>query len=379
MKKSDELRLRTRKMIAKNLIILVALAVVAFVGAYSWFVKSQTATASGISVETIINDKLEYYIMPPSDSDQYAAINRRLNDNATWNEEHKDDDDYLPRRTEWHQGDLSFDFSDQELKFMSGLYMSEVTGDGTSFKLPVLWQYENVAYINTEQEFSEAVANDDYMSFDLYFRVNTDANDLSVTMGHDSKIEPKDKISISGTRNYDGSVEANEELMKPGAIGAVRLAVLNFQANIHRELLWIPGPNVWYDGKNDVLYTGLTEAGTNPYNFNHGSAYYDGNGIEYRDETTTDHAFFTSNIASRTVWHDGGSEGVKASKSGNYQLGANSTEDITVTTLNQHDETNGYYYGRVRINLWIEGEDAEARLKMVNGKFDMSLKFDIAE
>ena len=92
MKKSYELRIKTRKMIAKNLIILVALAVVAFVGVYSWFTKSTTATADGINASTKMSDKLEFYIMPPSDDDQYGAINTRLTENLAWNTQHQNDE-----------------------------------------------------------------------------------------------------------------------------------------------------------------------------------------------------------------------------------------------------------------------------------------------
>ena len=373
MKKSDELRLRTRKMIAKNLIILVALAVVAFVGVYSWFVKSQTAIANGINAETKVNDKLEFYIMPPSDSDQYAAINQRLSDNATWNTNNPSE---TPRRTEWHQGELNFDFSDQEFKFMDGLFMSEVTGDGASFKIPKLMQYDNVAYIDSDQTFENAVANDNYMSFDLYFRSK---NNYSIALTNESKIEPVDTANaLSGQHDYNG--ETDEASMKPGAIGAVRMSILNCEANNERELLWIPAPNVWYNGLTDHLYTGLTANGTGNYSFsNKGSAYYTGSGIALRTgESTTVHSFYSANNANRTTWANG-TYNVVASTAGNYRFGSGSNDDKVVVTLPHEDSTNDYQYGRIRVNLWIEGEDAEARLRLVNGKFNMSLCFDIQE
>lgn len=370
MKKSDELRLRTRKMIAKNLIILVALAVVAFVGVYSWFTKTTTATADGINASTKMNDKLEYYIMPPSDSDQYEAINQRLSDNATWNTNNPSE---TPRRTVWNQGEVNFDFSDQEFKFMDGLFMSEVTGDGASFKIPKLMQYNNVAYIDTEQAFENAVANDNYMSFDLYFRSK---NNYSIALTNESKIEPVDTANaLSGQHDYNG--ETDEASMKPGAIGAVRMSILNCEANNERELLWIPAPNVWYNGLTDHLYTGLSASDFS----NKGSAYYTGSGIDLRTgESTTDHSFYSANNASRTTWHNGGSENVKASTERNYRLGSGSSDDVTVVTLSKKDKDNNeYYYGHIRVNLWIEGEDAEARLRLVNGKFNMQLCFDIIE
>ena len=371
MKKSDELRRRTRRMIAKNLIILVALVVVAFVGAYSWFSRTTTASAGSINASTKMNDKLEFYIMPPSENDQYQAIKDRLSANATWNSENPSES---PRRTEWHHGELNFDFSDQELKFMDGLFMSEVTGDGSSFNIPKLMQFDNVAYIDTEQPFESATPNDNYMSFDLYIRSK---NNYSIALMNNSSIQPVDPNHyLSGAHDYSG--DADEAKMKPGAIGAVRMSILNCEASNECELLWIPAPNVWYNGLTDHLYTGLTANGSGDYSFSgKGSAYYTGSDIALRaDESTTDHSFYSANNATRTTWSNG-DYNVKASTAGNYRLGSGSSDDVTVVTLPHQD--GDYRYGHIRVNLWIEGEDAEARLRLVNGKFNMSLYFDIKE
>ena len=373
MKKSEGIRRHTGRMIAKNLIILVALAVAAFVGVLSWFTKNTTAIADGINAKTKASDKLEFYIMPPSDNNQYAAINQRLIDNQAWNEANPTE---TKKQTEWHRGELTFDFSDQEFKFMDGLFMSEVTGDGSSFKIPKLMQYNQVAYVDTTQAFEDAVANDNYMSFDLYFRSK---NSYSVALLHNSSIEPVNGSSLNGQHDYTG--DANEADMKPAAIGAVRMSVLNCEANKERELLWIPAPNVWYDGINDHLYTGLTADGIGNYSFSgKGSAYYNGSGLALTNEGTTAHAFYSANNEQRSVWtvNDSPTHNVRASTAGDYQLGSSSNDDIAVVTL-QNNDSNGYFYGRIRINLWIEGEDAEARLRFVNGKFNLSLIFDIIE
>ena len=58
MKKSDEIRRKTWRMIAKNLIVLAALAVAAVIGVMSWFTQNTTATADGISVEAVVDEML---------------------------------------------------------------------------------------------------------------------------------------------------------------------------------------------------------------------------------------------------------------------------------------------------------------------------------
>ena len=198
MKTSVEIRRNTGRMIAKNLIVLVVIAVVAFIGVMSWFTKNQTATANGINAQTKVSNGLEFYIMPPSADDQYNAINQRLADNDAYNEANNlSEGDAGYRRTTWHDsidGNVRFDFSDQEFKFMEGLFLCEVTGDGATFKVPKLMQYDNVAYIDTTQNFDDAMPNDEYLSYDVYFRCKTEDDDHTVTLKSDSNISKSDDL-----------------------------------------------------------------------------------------------------------------------------------------------------------------------------------------
>ena len=362
MSKSEELSRKTRRMIAKNLIVLAVLAIVAFVGVVSWFTQNTSATADGISVRTKVEDGLEFYIMPPSDTDLYDAINTRLSNNVTYNTEHQNDQGFVARRTTWHtssDGEFVFDYSDQEFKFMESLFLCEVTGDGYSFFVPKLMQYDAVAYVDDTQDFDNAVANDEYLSFDLYFRSKTEQNNHSVNILSDSSITPG--------QTYTGVIDnPSENDAKDAAIGAVRMSCHNMLANHQREVLWIPGPYVYYDGALDKLYNGLA-----PSEYaNKGSMYYDGTGIAKRTgEGTNDHAYYAAN-RTRNVIRTG-------DNNSNLFVGSQLGSDQTVLTMSQHDTTGGYYYGRVRINLWIEGEDAEARLAFVGGRFNMSLHFEM--
>lgn len=351
MKKSQELSRKTWKMIAKNLIVLAVLVAVAFVGTMSWFSRTTKAVADGLSARTEVVDGLEYYIVAPSDSDQYANINQKLKENASYNTLHPNE---APKNTTWHSGSLTFDFTDPEFKFMEDLFLCEVTGDGQTFNIPKLVQYGEIAYVDPDADFDEAVENEDYMSFDIYFRTKTE-ND--VTIKSDSTITPKGKIDAS-----------TEEGVKNAAIGAVRMAVLNGNS---REFLWIPGPNVWFDGLANNG-EGMLNITSNAQNFGRGSVTYNGTDLAYTGENTATHAYYNASKRRTTINSTGG---VIASTNGDYKLG----KDISLITLSKVDPIDGYKYGHVRINLWIEGEDAEARLKCVGGKFDMSLKFGLSK
>ncbi len=368
MKKSEEIRRNTWRMIAKNLIVLAVVAVVAFVGVMSWFRKTESATADGISAQTKVSEGLEFYVMPPSASDQYAAINTRLADNAQYNTDNNlTETDTSYRRTTWHNSDdgaVQFDFNDQEFKFMEGLFLCEVTGDGSTFSVPKLMQYDNVAYIDTTQSFDNAVANDEYLSYDLYFRCKTTRNDYTVSLKSDSSLSPN-TTDVKSSNSYSDPANSSNVNIKDAAVGAVRMSILNMGANGAREILWIPAPYVYYNGMTNVLNTGVTDFA------NKGATYYNGSEIALRaNEGTNDHTYYDSSENRQII--SSSTENVFV---GETPTSSNNNSDLSVVSLN--NQSGEYYYGHVRVNLWIEGEDAEARLAFVGGQFSYSLNFEM--
>ncbi len=361
MKKSDELRIKTRKMIAKNLIVLVVLAIVAFVGVFSWFKADPDSHANGLNVKATAPDGLEFFIVAPNSSNTvqqgYNAINTWI---STYNTNHRNDTGHVDKA--WHKGELSIDFSDAEFGFLSNLFLCESTSDGYTFKIPKLQQFGEIAYVDTEEEFEDATPNEEYMSFDVYFRSKTE-NDVKLL--HTSSISPSD--GAPGTES--------EEEMKNAAIGAVRMSVYN---GTDRELLWIPAPNVWFNGAANggegQLYVNQTT-----YPTGRGNVYINNNTYALYSERTIDHAYYNASGTRTILENSNSTNNIVASTAGDYQLGANSASDVPVVTMDEtyYDSTDGYYYNRIRVNLWIEGEDAESRLKFVGGRFNLLLNFDV--
>ncbi len=372
MKKSSKLRKKTRRLIIKNLIVILTLAVIAFVGVFSWFKLDQEADASGVKVSTKAEYGLEYYIMPPSDRDQYADINTRLSNNETWNAANPTQ---TPLPTKWHEGEITFDFAEQEFKFMEGLFLCETTSDGTKFYIPKLFQSENIAYVDTNQNFDPAVANDEYMSYDIYFRSEASK---SIAILNDSAITPNPDPSLAIANGTYNNISDNADNYKNAAVGAVRLSIQNMDGNDERELLWIPAPYIWYDGANDQLQYGITDysnKGSRIWNISTES-------LISSTEGTNRHAYFacigdSNTPTTRTTLPE---DSVTASTGTGQNIGKLGKNKTILTLSNTVTESGKkYYYGHVRVNLWIEGEDSEARLALVNGKFNVSLHFDVVE
>lgn len=366
MKKSDALRVKTRKMIAKNLIVLVVLAVVAFAGTASWFKSDPNANARGLQVKATAPNGLEYFIVAPDDisthEQGYNAINTWI---STYNTAHSSETGHVAKK--WHEGNLTIDYEDAEFGFLQNLFICETTSDGYTFKIPKLQQFGEIAYVLENEAFDEANANEQYLSFDIYFRSKTP---------NDVKLRYTSSLAPTGT---PGTASAEE--MKHAAIGAVRLSVYN---GTDRELLWIPGPHIWFNGADNngegTLYLNQTT-----YPTDRGNVYYNGSGYALYEERTIDHAYYSESNNTRTrviESSDVAANNIVASTgigANEYKLGTSNINDISVCTLDNthYDSTNGYYYNRIRVNLWIEGEDAESRLKFVGGMFNLQLNFDV--
>jgi hypothetical protein len=311
-------------MIAKNLIVLLSMALIAFVGVWSWFTNKTSATASGIEVECQAPDGIQVAIVPkgqtPADGD-YKEGNIRL--------------------TEENYADL-----------FKTLYMTEVTSDGISFIKPPLKQENGKAVPDLDADWDDitATANTDYLSFDLYVRSKTQN---SVSLSDTSYIKP---VSTNLLDTSSGNnLSTSGSFSRDSVIGAVRFSMVN--TNNSRELLWIPAPNIHLNQVNGVytVDTNITAESSDLHTYTH---YY------YTEDGTKSQ--LNSSKSSPTQGKD-----VTVNTDGSYTLG----QDVQVISLTK--KSGDYYVDHVTCNLWIEGEDDEARLALVNGRFTVSLDLKI--
>lgn len=328
MKNSTAPNRKTGRMIAKNLIVLFTVALAGFCGIQAWFTDKSSAEADGINVECQAPDGIKIAVVKHNDP--------------------------APKDTEYTVGNIKLNKTN--CKFLENLQLTEITSDGTDFYKPALIQTGGQAQVDTKADWSPAAANQHYLSFDLYIRSKSQYN---IEIGKKSTIKPDapQLTSQDGTGIKNKSKYGN--FSRDSVVGAVRFSVVDYKsASPLKKLLWLPAPNILLEQTTDV-YT-LSDDMPSGESYSH--VYYDTNRVQHTvSSTDVDKAFVVNNDG-----FDGGKF--------TYELGQN--QNIAQLKKSSDTDTDPYYgdYGAmVTCNMWIEGEDAEARLALVNGKFKVNL------
>lgn len=328
MDNDKTLKRKSISLIAKNLILLLSVAVTGVIGAWSWFSNNTTATANGISVSCKAPDGLEIAVV------EHGAEAPKV----------------------YTEGSVML--SSDEGGLLEDLYLSEVTGSGEndSFYKPKLTQSQGIAKPDdkTETPWDEARANVDYISFDLYMRSKSEQ---TVSIAKTTKIAPASTV-LAWSDGYDASAcnpSTAGNFSRDCVVGAVRFSMVDSTKH-ERKLLWIPAPNIFMN-TTKTPFTMETNRTTGD-SFTH--TYYTVNEStgEKKKATLSDDITINSNIKSGKV---------------DYTLGT--TQEVV--KLYTKDSNEEYYVNYVTCHLWIEGEDSEARLALTGGKFSLNLDLEI--
>lgn len=321
MKNSTAPNRKTGRMIAKNLIVLFAVALAGFCGIQAWFTDNRSAEANGIEVECQAPDGIEIAVVGHD----------------------------APAPTEYTTGNITLNKTNYP--FLEKLQLTEITGDGTFFRKPALIQSGGQANVDTKAEWSEPTANEHYLSFDLYIRSKSQYN---ISIGKKSTIKPDapQLTSQDGTGITNQSKYGN--FSRDSVVGAVRFSVVDYKsAPPSKKLLWLPAPNILLEQTTDE-YT-LSDNKQDGESYSH--VYYDTNKAQ--------HTVSSTDVGNAFVVNNKGFDGGKFT----YELGKNQN----IAQLKKSSENDQFYSAMVTCNMWIEGEDAEAILALVNGKFNVNL------
>lgn len=316
----------TKSLVMKNLIVMAVLIIIALTGVISWFTNKTDATADGINVTCKAPDGLEIAIVPHGS-----------------NEELK-----------YQTGTITL--TKDKYPFLKQLSMEEITSDGRYFYKPKITQDSSGAFVDTTSDepwinaenayINNFSANSSlsYLSVDVYMR----SEGLhKIILSSSTSVTPQDKDKLTDVKDI-----ANKSNMgafsKNCIVGAVRVStVVGDECN-----LWIPAPNIRYYKDETGKWLVDTKIVSNV------------SGTFEHKYWEVDHST-SKRIGDKTKPADK----VITNNKGDYSLGVNKE----LLTLSQ--DGPDYYTGMVTLNLWIDGEDAEARQAFVGGRFSADFKF----
>lgn len=329
MKNSTASNRKTGIMITKNLIILVVLVFVAVLSMWAWFTNNSSATADGINVTCKAPDSLEIAIVPHTNDSTKKIV--------------PGNDDYCS----------SITLGSQEFVKNLNKNFSEVTSDGVTFLKPTLIQSNGVASPDPEGEWSVAEPNDRYLSFDLYIRSK---GQHSVFLDKGSKFS-----TVSSILNGEGAgnLSPGTTISKDAIVGAARFSVFTNDDAKTRKLLWIPRPDLYFT--SDAVGSEILAEDVQ-------------SGVTYKHQYWTDQHM-------QVVIDDTETLTTSEKIDGEYVLGAkNEIASLTTTTnFGTDSDPDIFYCTSVVCNMWIEGDDTEARKALVGGKFTIDLNLTIKE
>lgn len=314
----------TKSLVMKNLIVMAVLIAIALTGVISWFTNKTKATADGINVICEAPDGLEVAIVP-------HGSNEKLN---------------------YQAGTIDLTKCESLSDLFSNLSFEELTSDGLHFYKPKLNQSGSTVTVDTTDKWLDAEdyayknhsdgTSIPYLSLDIYMRSK---NAHTIVLGSDTYIKPNsDKLNGADSGNKSELGDFSKDCI----VGAVRMSTVVG----NEPKLWIPAPNILYDYDNGTVSTKITDK--NSESFKH--KYWKVTDLQPSSDEQV-------------------AEDVIVNNKCNYEIGENDALNIALS----QDNNDKLFKGKFTLNIWVDGEDAEARQAMVGGKFTASIKLKISD
>lgn len=312
----------TKSLVMKNLIVMAVLIIIALTGVISWFTNKTEATADGINVTCEAPKGLKIAVV------QHGEPAPDVND-----------------ETKWSEGEITL--TKEDYPFLKEQSIIEITSDGTDFYKPKLTQENGKAKPDTSSEWDVA-DKDSYLSIDVYMKTG---EDHAVYLNSGTEISPN---STTLTGENSGNKSDDGDFSKDCIVGAVRLSTVN-SADSKLKNLWIPAPQIHYDSDNKKVTLDNTSGDT----FKH----------KYWKVTKNSDGKIGMPQGTTPVEY----EGVITNTNNNFKLGKN----YNFAKLTKNQSSDKYATGMTTVNIWVDGEDDEARFAMVGGKFKATIKLSL--
>lgn len=312
----------TKSLVMKNLIVMAVLIILALTGVISWFTNKTKATADGINVTCETPKGLKIAVV------RHGEKAPDVNDD-----------------TQWSEGEITL--TKDKYPFLKEQSIIEITSDGTDFYKPKLTQENGKAKPDTSSVWDVA-DKDSYLSIDVYMKTG---EDHVVNLNSGTEISP---ISTTLTGEQSGNKSDDGDFSKDCIVGAVRLSTVNSTDSTIKNL-WIPAPQIHYDSDEKKVTLGNISG------------------------DTFEHKYWkvAKNSDGKTGMPQGTApvkyEGVITNTNDNFKLGKN----CKFAELTKKQPSDKYATGMTTVNIWVDGEDDEARFAMVGGNFKATIKLSL--
>lgn len=315
----------TKSLVMKNLIVMAVLIAIALTGVISWFTNKTEATADGINVICEAPKGLKIAVVQHGDP-------------APSDDEYTDEDITLTK---------------EDYPFLKEQSIIEITSDGTDFYKPKLTQENGKAKPDTSSEWDVA-DKDSYLSIDVYMKTG---DEHMVYLNSGTEISPN-STTLTGENSGNKSDDGN--FSKDCIVGAVRLSTVSTVSTVDStdstiKNLWIPAPQIHYDSDNKKVTLDNTSGDTFKHMYWKVAKNPDGKIGMPQGTTPVEY------------------EGVITNTNNNFKLGKN----YNFAKLTKKESSDKYATGMTTVNIWVDGEDDEARFAMVGGKFKATIKLSL--
>lgn len=395
---------KKRLFIAKNLIIMLVLAVTIALAVSAWFVQNLSATANGITVTSRAGGiDIAECIKTYDSEDEVLTDGPGVFGTDVQFEN-------IPSLSKDCTGD-GFNLIVPEFNFTNDFQSVKQVGKEVNTNLPAVSALAyNMVDAGNGIVSAEQAELKHYIQLEFYVRSKTRELYLSADSALLSKTE-SDGGSLSDPLDND-DIKKSEygDFNVDGLVGAIRVSVLAQACDalsqtftedgkidttnatcraVQKQLLWLPRPDVFLhvtDGEpinNWSLYTGLTDPSRNhqtEYGKSHQNTYYrpvGSAGVEYVNDSDAKTVVSADPSAGNPVTL-GEPKNVTdfryVNEDTHLEIPVNIIDGVKVTASNS-SRLEPYYITKFTVNVWIEGTDAEARRAMDGGEFNLLLSF----
>lgn len=404
---------------AKGFMVLLSLLVLVFVFTYGWFVSAETpATAYGLSLSTSTTADFEIAIgFTTPESGKYVISEFSSADNGIDFENLK-----VPATIQiTDRLTVTNGSSDKTYNLLADFKPVDLTGNGASLVRPEMTSKNRSIDYTATTVNSDITENKQYISFDLIIRSTT--SDFEIDLVDGSYVVAGCEVSTeSDLKSYlaettaqgatEHTVEVSQskidsthaklkgssvtrkssygDFSEDSVVGAVRVAFTeyadistsytitddNFFSDLNDQtegsylasspsLLWIPRSDIYLQDDDEGKSTGwiLYTSSDSEWTTNTVTPEYLTSAVTYEVAASQHYYYDRTKIANAIV-------------NNNYSVRYTSVSAVTdlssassTKILEDMITVGDYTYGKCKVNLWIEGTDAEARRAIDGGSF----------